>query len=181
MLGTLRLGLLCYVPLILLFLNPTFNPSLEVGLYLTGLFGGVMLVRGFRPFAPEILILEGCPLWVRKTDPNPTLSYRKRSKWLYGALGGATFSAHTILGVISGLLTWLICLGIVFCMGVLFGLWNWGMWMDWFLFPAVLWGMGAWMTVVRFLCYSNARIRMEGWELQLKLRAEAARLESANA
>jgi hypothetical protein len=42
--------------------------------------------------------------------------------------------------------------------------------------PVVLWIVGGYMTVVRFLGYLDLRIRREGWEVELTMRAEAARL-----
>jgi hypothetical protein len=43
---------------------------------------------------------------------------------------------------------------------------------------AAFWLVIAYFTVVRFLSYLDQRIRAEGWEVELLLRAERARLES---
>jgi hypothetical protein len=43
---------------------------------------------------------------------------------------------------------------------------------------AAFWLVIAYFTVVRFLSYLDQRIRAEGWEVELLLRAEGARLES---
>ena len=45
-------------------------------------------------------------------------------------------------------------------------------------FPAALWLIAGYMAVVRFLNYLDLRIRHEGWEVELRLRAEAVRLAS---
>ena len=42
--------------------------------------------------------------------------------------------------------------------------------------PLALWIVVMFMTVLRFLCYLDLRIRQEGWEVELLLRAEAAKL-----
>jgi hypothetical protein len=42
--------------------------------------------------------------------------------------------------------------------------------------PVALWMVAAFFTVVRFLSYLDRRIRSEGWEIELVLRAEAERL-----
>jgi hypothetical protein len=42
--------------------------------------------------------------------------------------------------------------------------------------PVALWTVAAFFTVVRFLSYLDRRIRNEGWEVELMLRAEAERL-----
>jgi len=44
------------------------------------------------------------------------------------------------------------------------------------LLPLAAWLVVGYFTVVRFLCYLDLRIRREGWEVELVLRAEAARL-----
>ncbi len=51
---------------------------------------------------------------------------------------------------------------------------------DWWLpaveFPLALWLVIGFAAVARFLSYLDVRIRREGWEVELTLRAEAARL-----
>ena len=42
--------------------------------------------------------------------------------------------------------------------------------------PTSLWLVVAFFTVVRYLLYLNLRIRHEGWEVELALRAEANKL-----
>ena len=70
-----------------------------------------------------------------------------------------------------------ISMSIVFLIGVLTGIWSWGFWMDLFLYPLTIWIVATWSTVIRFLLYMNSRIRTEGWEIELRLKAEAQRLE----
>jgi hypothetical protein len=43
-------------------------------------------------------------------------------------------------------------------------------------YPAILWLLAAYFSVVRFLDYLDLRIRHEGWEVELLMRAEALRL-----
>jgi hypothetical protein len=64
--------------------------------------------------------------------------------------------------------------------GVLIGVWQWGWWMDLIFFPLVLWMMAFWEAVIRFLLYLNTRIRLEGWEVYLRLNAELQRLLEVN-
>jgi hypothetical protein len=42
--------------------------------------------------------------------------------------------------------------------------------------PLSLWLVVGFFSVVRYLCYLDLRIRREGWEIELKMRAEASRL-----
>jgi hypothetical protein len=44
------------------------------------------------------------------------------------------------------------------------------------LWPMALWSVIGFFSVVRFLAYLDLRIRHEGWEVELLMRAEAARL-----
>lgn len=44
------------------------------------------------------------------------------------------------------------------------------------VYPACLWTVTAYFTVVRFLSYLDLRIRGEGWEVELRLRAAGERL-----
>ena len=68
----------------------------------------------------------------------------------------------------------------LFISGVFFGVWTWEWWMDIVVFPINLWLVALWGTVFRFLSYLDCRTRLEGWELDLRLRAEAQRLTGAN-
>jgi hypothetical protein len=47
--------------------------------------------------------------------------------------------------------------------------------------PLALWAIALWGTILRFLVYMNTRIGGEGWELELKLKAEANRFQDAEA
>ena len=49
-------------------------------------------------------------------------------------------------------------------------------WYDRVLIPMVLWLVGLFVVVFRFLSYLDSRIRLEGWELELRLRAEGQRV-----
>jgi hypothetical protein len=46
-------------------------------------------------------------------------------------------------------------------------------------FPLTIWIVIGFFAVVRFLCYLDLRIRREGWEVELAMRAEEARLTRA--
>jgi hypothetical protein len=54
--------------------------------------------------------------------------------------------------------------------------------LSWFdvqvVYPACLWLVVAFMSVVRFLNYLDLRIRHEGWEVELLMRAEALRMQT---
>lgn len=176
-LGLLRLGLVSYLPLVLMCLAPEFVPQIEVTIYLLGMVGMTYLVRAFRPFSPEILVLEKSQLFVdkKKADKGTSQSYRKRSAWLYSAQYNDNFGIHLILSLIGAATVLALFSGALFVSGVVFGKWESGLLMDAIIYPVCLWSVASWMTVLRFLFYMNSRIRSEGWEIELRFKAEAER------
>jgi hypothetical protein len=175
-LGCWRFSLLVFVPMYFLFQDPSFRPEIEIPLYLLCLCTYVYAVRGFRPFAPEILLLERCPLFSSKKRPNAS-GFSRRSGWLHSTLAFELFGLHLGITLVQLLMTISFVLGCMFVIGVLSGLWKWGIWMDWIVCPMLVWMLMIWSTILRFLSYMNSRIQTEGWELELRLKAESQRLE----
>ena len=66
----------------------------------------------------------------------------------------------------------------LFISGVFFNDWWPGPTMLLTIFPLSMWIVAGFMTVARFLSYLDLRIRHEGWEVELLLRAEATRMAS---
>jgi hypothetical protein len=58
----------------------------------------------------------------------------------------------------------------------LFNTWRQGRIMIELAFPLSLWLVVLYFTIVRFLSYLDLRIRQEGWEVELLMRAESAKL-----
>ena len=87
-------------------------------------------------------------------------------------------SEHTDRRKVSRTFWGLALIATLWCVqGTLLFNWNLG---DWFLrlaIPAIMWFVVVFMHVVRFLTYLDTRIRREGWEVELKVRAAAARWE----
>jgi hypothetical protein len=162
-----------------LYLNPVLYPEWRIVLY--SVLGVVIffLIRSFRPFAPEVILLERCPLRVSSKPTANEQSFAKRSSWLH-ASSGDLFSVQMGVSCISIIFILAMCAGSLFMIGVLIGVWQWGWWMDLIFFPLVLWMMAFWETVIRFLLYLNTRIRLEGWEVYLRLNAELQRLLELN-
>jgi hypothetical protein len=173
-LGILRGGLVCLGYMVWIFLQPELQPRVEHTVYVTLYVVLIYAIRGFRPFAPEILLLERCPLRKSGKGGASEPAYGKRSRWLHAG-SGDLFSVQIGLTVLAVCFVLAFSLGGIFTVGVLVGLWRWGWWMDMLIFPAVLWMMAMWATVIRFLLYLNTRIRSEGWEVELKLKAESQR------
>ncbi len=174
--GLLRMSLISFIPAAFLFQQPVFRPEIEIPIYFLGLCGMVYFVRGFRPFASEILLLERCPVLRSKKRPDQ-LAYGQRSRWLHSNLYNELFGVHIGVTIVEVFTALSISMSLMFLIGVMTGSWIWGFWMDLFLFPMTIWIVATWGTVIRFLLYMNSRIRTEGWEIELRLKAEAQRLE----
>lgn len=130
------------------------------------------LTRSLRPFVTKIVVLEKAP-W-KATDSNP-ISFSKRTASLHGS-GNGLFSNFLLSGLFA----------IPLCMGIYGGLvlvysWVGFSWTEGFVELAIIWPMSMWITagffaIVRFLTYIDLRIRQEGWEVELRIRAEALKL-----
>lgn len=178
-LGVLRMALVAFVPAIMLFFTPVFRPEIEIPFFVLALCGSVYFLRGFRPFAAEILLLERCPVFRSKKRPD-LFAYGQRSRWLHSSLYNELFGVHVGVNIVEILTAASLAMSAVFLVGVLTGIWSWGFWMDLFLYPLTIWIVSTWGAVIRFLFYMNSRIRIEGWEIELRLKAEAQRLEECS-
>ena len=123
------------------------------------------------PFLNEVILLERNPLVGRGTR----ISTLKRSSFLHrGGSGDFLLRAIAAL-VISGLLTTALTLTQGFLLENLLGFrpgWNTRI----ITLQLALWLVVIYFTVARFLSYLDQRIRDEGWEVELSLRAERERL-----
>jgi len=177
-LGVLRFGLIG--PILMLFLPRygKYDPFIELfllGIMATGLS---LLTRTFRPYAPEIVVLERCDL-KQKDKSQP--SYAKRSNWLHVPVSSECFVRMSLLFLINSAGISALLLAYLFLQGVTSSNWQWGWIVDWIVLPIAFWTLGAFATVFRFLCYLDSRIALEGWEVELLMRAEANRLQQSQA
>jgi hypothetical protein len=129
-----------------------------------------MLLRATRPFINEIVLLERNP--IRKTNQR-TITIGRRSNSLHtsntGDLMGRWFSgaiASVTLTVSIGGSLW-------FAIGLLSNQWTWGTSIVQLAIPTAMWVVVVFATVYKFLCYLDLRIRREGWEVELRVRAAA--------
>ena len=135
----------------------------------------VLVMRSFRPFINEIIVLERNPL---RSSDSQTQSVGVRSSRLHGPASGELF-ARSLGGVFIGVLLWMAFYGLfLFISGVVFNEWRQRAFMVNVCYPLSPWMVVLYFTVVNFLSYLDVRIRQEGWEVELQLRAEAARLTS---
>jgi hypothetical protein len=136
--------------------------------------GVILLIRAIRPFVTEIIVLERNRLRARSSGE---MTVSRRSGILHGPSGGDIFGRAIVSYLLASLLFGSLLASMYFLCKVLLQI-------DSFyhplmlrgVYPLCLWMVAAYFTVLRFLSYLDIRIRHEGWEVELRLRAEAARL-----
>ncbi len=174
-LGLVRLGLVSFILEWFVDRNEVFDWTAEFTLLIV-VTGISLLIRACWPFAPEILGLELCPL---RAGWGKEITYGQRSKGLHQLLMSdhmARFIGASFFGI---LMTLMILGGCLFAQGVSTGDWRWNGWFDHLYIPVAMWLSGLFFAVFRFLSYLDSRIRLEGWEIELRLRAEADRRRAA--
>lgn len=137
-------------------------------------FIGIALPYAFWPFQAELILLERNPMMGGRQKRMTT---RRRSRNLHKASGGDLFG-HWLAATAAGVLLVLALVGgLSAAVSQLAGydLTRRGVLL--YLFPACLWATVCFFAVVRFLAYLDLRIRREGWEVELKMRSEGARLD----
>lgn len=174
-LGAVRMGLLCLLCELMVDRNVAWDWQIEFGLLLVpGM--AVLLIRACWPFAPEILALELCPIRGRAQGQ---ITYAQRSRGLHKLLMADHVSRFLGAAVFAILLSLMLLAFASFGKGVVTGIWMWDDWFNWLVLPITLWSVGLFMAVYRFLSYLDSRIRLEGWEIELRLKAEAVRLQKS--
>ncbi len=137
-----------------------------------GLMVIAAVTRSSRPFVAEMILLERCPM--RSKNPD-VITLGKRAKALHSPLaselGGRFITVSMTLSVL------LVCIffALLWTRGMAFGNWSADAFAWLVFFPLALWLIAALSVVVRLLGYLDARIRLEGWEVELAIRAEAIR------
>jgi hypothetical protein len=146
--------------------------SANEGLLIPLLFYALAL-RGLRPYLGEIILLEQNPL---RAGSKETMTIGRRSAALHNPSSGDLLArSMALVGVALALTISLVC-SFWFVTGVFTNNWGFGSLMLHVGVPLSMWIVAGYLCVVRFLSYLDLRIRREGWEVELKMRAEAARL-----
>lgn len=169
-LGVLRLAAPTMAFLVLR-IGSEFNAFADVIVPLC-LIVGATLIRGGRPFMPEILLLEKCPL--RETTPN-AITAKRRSKSLHTPMASELSGRFVSVSFIFFWVFLSVLYTLVFVKGIATNDWTWGLFLLLVLFPAALWIVASLSILIRLLSYLDTRIRLEGWEVELSVRAEAIR------
>ena len=140
---------------------------------LTWLFAPWFVLFASWPYLGEVILLERNP--VRATAGRPMTTYR-RANLLHGGFVGDLFGRW--LGATAAALAMFaaIWLSLWMLAGVLAAEWDFSGAVYTVFFPLAAWATAGCFAVVRFLGYLDLRIRREGWEVELLMRAEGARL-----
>lgn len=148
-----------------------FAPGREL-IWMLLILGWAAGLRSVRPFLPEILLLERCPL--RQGD-SATISARRRSTLLHVPISGDLMGRFLAISLILAFMAAAFFYSLMFVRGILSANWDWSALVLLVVLPLALWSVAGLSVLIRFLCYLDARIRLEGWEVELALRAEALR------
>lgn len=127
-----------------------------------------------RPYLGEIVLLERNPLFKGKEN---RITTTKRSNALHGGSGGELFGRWLSSMLVGGLLILIIMLALWGCTQWVTGTADLERVTYACYLQFAIWSVVGYFTVVRFLSYLDLRIRREGWEVELKMRAEATRLQ----
>ena len=145
--------------------------GIEVCLWLLAIY--VALFRALRPYINEIILLEKNPIRARRPSD---ISINKRSNHLHGSSSGDLFGRWIGNSMLAASLLILIVAALYLGVGVLIGQYEITWWFVAIIYPAAFWVVVAYYSVVRYLDYLDLRIRYEGWEVELLMRAEAAKM-----
>jgi hypothetical protein len=126
----------------------------------------------YWPYLNEVILLERNPLRSGKSQ----LSTWKRSRVLHQGYYGELFARLLACSGVAAALGTALWLALWYARGLFAATYDFDSTMYTIYLPVALWIVAAFFSVVRFLCYLDLRIRREGWEVELMLRAEAERL-----
>jgi hypothetical protein len=133
----------------------------------------LLLLRSLRPYLNEIVLLERNPY---RSGSKLVASIGGRSRALHAPNSGDLFARAVAIVPVSLLLTACLFTSIWFTIGTFTNDWSWTPLLVHLVLPACYWMVAIYLAVVRFLTYLDLRIRREGWEVELQMKAEAARL-----
>lgn len=133
----------------------------------------VLVRRLVAPFLNEVVLLERNPLRARQRQ---AITAGKRSAVLHAANPGALINLGLVVAFVAVLLT-VATFGTCLCVqGIFLDDWTLGRGMFLLAWPFSLWLTAGFLAVVRFLAYLDLRISNEGWEVELRMRAEGLRV-----
>ncbi|MFN0017847.1 MAG: hypothetical protein ACKVP0_06280 [Pirellulaceae bacterium] len=158
---------------LLLSMMSTYNDNVGIEIFLWLLAMYTALFRSLRPYINEIILLEKNP--IRARGPN-AITINKRSSHLHNSSSGDLFGRWLASAMLATSLFGVILIALYLGVGVLIGNYEFSWFFVALVYPAAFWVVVAYYSVVRYLDYLDLRIRYEGWEVELLMRAEAAKM-----
>ncbi|MBX7165425.1 MAG: hypothetical protein K1X74_03665 [Pirellulales bacterium] len=125
------------------------------------------------PYLSEVILLERNPLFARRRGIMTTV---KRTANLHQRQFGELFGRWLATLVLAPLLILALYGGVRLLWSLLTGQLSTNMYTDIGILQIAAWIVVSYFNVVWFLAYLDLRIRTEGWEIELLLRAEGQRL-----
>ncbi len=152
--------------------DPDGNFAVVEALFLPLIVGTSLLVRMVRPFITELLVLELNPIFSNAKNP---ITLGQRSKSLH--YQNSDLFLRGLISNIYAFLLFLSVFGTIVCIiGGIKTYSNFNL-IACLYFPLALWLVSFFVFVSRYTSYIDTRTNQEGWEIELKLRAEANKLE----
>lgn len=137
-----------------------------------GLLLAVAVIRSSRPFLPEILLLEQCPF---RATGGQAITASRRSKTLHRPMAGELSGRYLAVSCVLFFLMLSVYYTLFWGRGIAIGVWQTDLTAFLVFYPLSLWMVAGLSVIIRLLGYLDTRIRLEGWEVELALRAEAMR------
>lgn len=126
-----------------------------------------------RPYATEVILLERNPMRARRSD---SVSTSRRNAMLHSGSFADLFGRWFIVLLVCSVWSISLWLAVNGVFEMLSGEAPATTFDYAWIYPMVLWAVVAYSAVVRFLSYLDLRIRREGWEVELRMRAEGNRI-----
>ncbi len=167
--GVLRLGFV--VMIMVFFIDRDSESYVAESLAMFAMIGN-LLIRAIRPYINELVILERNPF---SSKDNNTLTVAVRSSRLHSDDPSAFF--RFVIGSVFGVFLSIALINMIYVtIGVLFGDTSFSPIIRHIVVPTACWLSAGFLAVTRFMNYLNRRIENEGWEVELRIKAEASRL-----
>ena len=137
-------------------------------------------IRMVRPMAPEILSLESFSIANLKATPDDNkaalIKFGQRMKMLHKPLASEHLGRFAVISLVASLMFVFLTLSELWLCQLFMreDTWNW--YFNIIALPLNFVIVSTFAAVYRFLCYIDARILLEGWEVRLRFLAEANRI-----
>ena len=143
----------------------------------------LFFTRGMNPFIPEIILLEKCPVRSRRGKEGTAAGVllNVRSGHLHRSHSGENGGRFILQGFVYLCFAGGVLLTVMALRGLLLLRWDFlDLTVILVILPASLWIVAGISVVVRLLFYLDTRLRLEGWDVELLVRAEVIRQFSSN-